>query len=75
MKKCSPRVHGGGAVRQNPASTAAGLAGGDLGWGLGVVGHRFRCLLAAEIGPAAGRGGGRRRRPLEAVTPASCCLA
>jgi hypothetical protein len=28
-----------------------------LGWGLGVVRHRFRCLLAAEIGPAAVGGG------------------
>jgi hypothetical protein len=66
---------GGGAAGQNPASTAAGLAGGDLGWGLGVVGHRFRFLLAAETGPAAGHGGSRRRRPLEAVAPANCYSA
>jgi hypothetical protein len=62
--QCSPRPRG---RRGSPDSgEAGGGAGrGDLGWGLGVVGHRFRCLLVAERRPVVWCGRGRRRRRWE----------
>jgi hypothetical protein len=49
----------GGAARRILARPAAGMAGGAAGEGLGTVGNRFRCLLAAERWPEGMDGGVR----------------
>jgi hypothetical protein len=67
-----PLGHGGGVAGQNPATSPAVLAGEGAGKVLGVAQDRFGCSLMAETVPAGGYGGGRRRRLLEAVVPASC---
>jgi hypothetical protein len=55
----------GGATRSNSGDLASELGRGVAGEGLGVERTRSGCSLAAETGPAAGRGEGRRRRLLE----------
>jgi hypothetical protein len=67
-----PLGHGGGAAGQNPATSPAVLAGEGAGKVLGVARDQFGCLLMAKTVPAGGHVGGRQRRPLEAVVPASC---
>jgi hypothetical protein len=52
----------GGATGRNPARPVVGPVGKGVRRGLGTVGNRFRCLLAAERWPE-GMGGGVRRRP------------
>jgi hypothetical protein len=65
----------GGAGGQNPVSFLPERVGEVAGEALGVTRNRFGCSLTSGAGPAAGRGGGRQRRSLEAVAPASCFSA
>jgi hypothetical protein len=57
----------GGAARRIPARSAAWMAGGVVGEGLGFTRDRFVCLHAAGRGPVGGHGGDRRRPLLEAL--------
>jgi hypothetical protein len=57
----------GGAARNNSGDLAGELGRGVAGEGLGVERTRSGHSLAAETGPAAGRGGDRWRRPLGAL--------
>jgi hypothetical protein len=60
-----PSGLGGGAARGNSGDLAGELGLGVAGEELGVERARSGCSLAARTGPAAGRSGGRWRRPLE----------